>query len=219
MTIGERTLEQVERLIGKAEAAIKTYYRVPGTSGFPDLDSQASAEWRTQTLAFMTHTLGEDDSYTREFREKTERYNYKDTAETGIGILRALQDHIEHGYLQTYRQLVAADLFTDFFEQAEHLLDNGYHHPAASLAGAALENGLKEIARDRGIALASQEDLSTLSGKLADKEIINRLEQKQLSVMADVRNAADHGEFDRFDADDVAKLIRDAPDFLAKHAT
>ena len=90
--------------------------------------------------------------------------------------------------------------------------------PAASLAGAALENGLKEIARDQGISLATKEDLSTLSGKLADRDVITRLEQKQLSTMADIRNAADHGEFDKVNPDDVARLIRDARDFLVKRA-
>ncbi len=225
--MSEQAFERIDSLIEKASTVLATRepvisrprYSPPQVSGEVIGDTRLAVGWRSQALTFLDDFVGENSNYAKEFRSTTEDYFRPNSVERGVGILLALKEDIERGYLRTYRQLIAADLFSDFFEQAEHLFQNGYHQPAASLAGAALENGLKEIARDRGIALAGREDLSTLSGKMADKEIINRLEQKQLSVMADVRNAADHGEFDRFDADDVSKLIRDASDFLAKHAT
>lgn len=219
MTIDERTLEQIARLISKAEAAIATYRHVTGTIGYPNLDSLASAEWRTQTMAFLTRTLGENDDYSREFREKTERYNYKNTVETGIGILRALQDDIEQGYLQTYRQQLSAEFVGDLIEQAEHLHENGFHQAAASIAGAALESGLREIAGSNGITIKGREDLNSLSDKLVGGKVFNNLERDQLKGPIRVRNAADHAEFDWVTATDVGNMIRDVRDLLAKHST
>jgi hypothetical protein len=39
--------------------------------------------------------------------------------------------------------------------RAEHLLGNGYKDPAASLAGAVLEVGMRRLASKHGIALAA----------------------------------------------------------------
>ena len=156
--------------------------------GGTNLDSRKAAGWRSRALTFITDLYGENGKYLKEFGDKTEKYAYAYAASAGIGILEAIKSDMEAGYMQSYRQLVAADLFSDFFEQAEHLHSNGYHQAAASLAGAALENGLKEIARSQDITLGIKEDLSTLSGKLADRGVISRLEQKQLSAMADIRN-------------------------------
>ena len=219
MNVQENQLARLSGLIARGQEVLATYYETRGVVGAPNLDTQLAAGWRTQALNALDQLIGQNNSYYEGFQNNTEHYSRRGPVRAGLGILESLKTDVEAGYMQTYRQLVAADLFSDFFDQAEHLRENGYLQPAASLAGAALENGLREIARDRGVTLASREDLSTLGGKLADRKAISRLEQKQLNAMADVRNAADHGEFDRFTADDVTKLIRDARDFLAKHAT
>ena len=133
------------------------------------------------------------------------------------GILQAVLEDIDQGFIETVRQLIAAELFYDFFEQAEHLLESGYKAPAASLAGAVLENGLRSIAHRNGIQVREKEDLSTLNKKLADKEVYNRLVQRKAQVWTDVRNLADHGKFDEFSEKDVRNLIEGAQTFLADH--
>jgi hypothetical protein len=103
------------------------------------------------------------------------------------GILRALREDLELGYLENVRLLVAADLFSDFIEMAEHLLETGYKDPAASLTGAVLEDGLRKIAAHNGITLKSKEDLSSLNTKCADGGVYNRLVQKKINVWIGVR--------------------------------
>ena len=160
--------------------------------------------------------------YTTHFWQLTKKYDSIGAVRIGVAILKSVAEDIENGYLQTYRQKVADELWEDLFEQANSLLleDNSAAITAAAVvAGSALENGLREIARAQGLKLGDKEGLGTLTGKLANNEMVSRLEQKQLVAMADVRNAAAHGEVERFGPNDVAKLIRDARDFLAKHAT
>ena len=49
--------------------------------------------------------------------------------------------------IEDVRRLLQAEVFADFLEMAEHLLDNGYKDPAAVLQGAVLEDSLKKARR------------------------------------------------------------------------
>jgi hypothetical protein len=51
------------------------------------------------------------------------------------GVLSALREAYESGYLATVGQLLRAEVFADFLEMAEHLLSEGYKDPAAVLIG------------------------------------------------------------------------------------
>ena len=44
-----------------------------------------------------------------------------------LGTLRAAKDDYEQGYLFNTRILIEAEVFDEFLEQAEHLLDSGYN--------------------------------------------------------------------------------------------
>ena len=218
MKLDERIRDRAIALINKASQVLATDTPNPeGVFGFPTLARQEYANWRSQSLAFLTDLLGPDHVYTNDFREKTKDSAYTTSAESGRGILRAVLEDIEQGFIETVRQLIAAELFSDFFEQAEHLLENGYKAPSASLAGAVLENGLRSIANRNEIPVKERDDLSALNHKLADKETYNRLVQKKVQVWTDVRNHADHGRFDEFSEDDVRNLIEGAQSFLADY--
>ena len=98
---------------------------------------------------------------------------------------------------------------------AEHLLNNGYKDPAASLVGAVLEDGLRRICTTNGIAVKAREDISSLNQKLAQKQVYNPLQQKQIQVWNDIRNNADHGHFDEYKADDVKSMLGGVNKFLS----
>ena len=157
--------------------------------------------------------------YTQHFWHLTKEYDSIEAIGTGVAILRTVREEIENGYMQTYRQRISAEFVGDLIEQAEHLHENGFHQAATSIAGAALESGLREVATNNGITLRGREDLNALSDKLKNGNVISELERKQISFLIGARNAADHAEFDDVSPDDVTRMIRDARDFLAKHAT
>lgn len=107
----------------------------------------------------------------------------------------------------------------DLMDQAEYLLGIGWLVPAAAAAGAALQQGLEELASRHTIKLKSREDLNSLGDKLLQAKVIDDISRRQLSLIAGVRNAADHGRVDKLTQDRVERMIRDARDFLAKHST
>ncbi len=218
MKLDERVRDRAIALINKAGQVLATH--TPNASnyiGFPTLAGQEYANWRSQSLAFLTDLLGPDHIYTSEYKEKTKEFAYEESVNAGMGILQAVLEDIDQGFIETVRKLIAAELLSDLFEQAEHLLENGYKAPAASLAGAVLENGLRSIAHRNGIQVREKENLSTLNKKLADKEVYNRLVQRKVQVWTDVRNLADHGKFEEFSKDDVRGLIEGAQSFLGDH--
>ena len=113
--------------------------------------------------------------------------------------------------------LIAADVFSDFMEMAEHLLDAGYKDPAASLIGAVLERGVRQVASEQGVKLKSRDDLSSLNAKCADAGVYKRLVQKKVQVWIGVRNHADHGEFDEYAESDVREMLNGVRDHLATY--
>ena len=218
MKLDERIRDRAIALIDKSSQVLSTHRpNPPNVIGASTLASQEYANWRAQSLAFLIDLLGCDHVYTDEFRSKTKRFAYTSSVRAGMGILQAVLEDIDQGFIETVRQLIAAELFSDFFEQAAHLLENEYIAPAASLAGAVLENGLRSIANRNGIQVRETDNLSSLNQKIADKGIYNRLVQKKVEVWTDVRNLADHGNFDEFSEGDVRELIKGAQSFLADY--
>jgi len=217
MSIDERLLNRLDELIQKADQVLATHEpNPPNVIGFPTLDAEAFRGWQTQSLAFLSNVVGVDHVYTESFRSNVDQ-GFQGSVEAGKGILAAAREDVALGYLSRVKALVAAELFSDFVEMSEHLLDAGYKDPAASLVGAVLENGLRQIATEHGIKLKAKEDLSSLNSKCAQADVYSRLTQKKLQVWTDVRNHADHGEFNRYAESDVRDMLAGVTDFLGTH--
>ena len=137
-------------------------------------------------------------------------------ASIGAGILKGLRDDIANGYLRQIADLIAAEVFTDFLDMAEHLLSMGYHSPAASLSGAVLEDGLRRLCVRRAIRVNTDDDISVLNGRLASKGAYSTLVRKQVEVWATTRNTADHKDFAHLKPADVASMLPGVRRFLAE---
>jgi hypothetical protein len=68
------------------------------------------------------------------------------------GALKALRQEYEKDRLRTFHELVAADIFSDFLEQAEYLLAEGYKVPAAVVGGSVLEEHLRSLCDKNSVA-------------------------------------------------------------------
>jgi hypothetical protein len=217
MPVDERLLTRLDELIAKADQVLGTHTpNPPNVIGFPTLDSGSFSEWQTQSLAFLVNLLGENHVYVESFRSKVEK-GYVGSVQGGKGVLSAVREDVAGGYLSRLKALVAAEVFSEFVEMGEHLLDAGYKDPAASLAGAVLENGLRQIATQQGIKLKAKEDLSSLNSKLAQASIYNRLTQKKVQVWTDVRNHADHGEFGEYSESDARDMLAGVTELLGTY--
>lgn len=133
------------------------------------------------------------------------------------GVLRAASDDYAAGMLFDVRSLVAAELFDDFLEQAEHLFDHGFHVPAASLAGAVLEDILRRISEAHGIQIPDKTKIDRLNAELARAGVYDKLIMKRIIGLADIRNSADHGHFEKFRQEDVGDMLKWMRRFSAEY--
>lgn len=217
MSVKDDVLRRLDVLLQKADAVLATHKpSPPNVIGAPTLDSQAFTEWQTQSLSYLINLLGPDHTYVDHFRRQV-KGGYTGTVRSGKGILQALREDIEAGYLTRIETLVSADIFDDFLEMAAYLLSQEYKDPTASLVGAVLENGLRRICLARGITLSVKEDISSLNKKLADAGVYNRLTQKKAQVWNDIRNNADHGRFDEYETCDVNGMLTGVRNFLEQY--
>jgi hypothetical protein len=215
-SLQEITEERLKALIEKGARVLATHTpNPPNVIGFPTLDSQIFNEWRTQALALLEGTVGKDSVYYKSFQDQVGSNSYTGGVQAGLGILNGLLEDVINGHLVSISNLVTAEVFTDFLDMAQHLIDKGYKDPAASLCGAVLEDGLRRLARNSNIKVRDKDDLSALNSKCAQGGLYNRLTQKKIQVWIDVRNSADHGKFSEYTADDVKSMLRGVSEFLA----
>ncbi len=136
------------------------------------------------------------------------------------GILQALRDDIEAGYIDTITELVHADVFADFLEMADELQKKSYKDAAAVIAGSTLEEHLRKLAAKSGVSSTKPDGspvkADTLNNELASASVYNKLQQKSVTAWLDLRNKAAHGHYDEYDHAQVAALIRDVREFLIR---
>lgn len=208
VTTTEKLLERLDVLLEMGERVLQSSRPPPsGVMGEYRVDAALFHEWSAGGLSFLSSVFGGDHPHARRFSDQVQ-IPRQPPAVQGQAVLRAAKTDLEGGYLVSVESLVAADIFTDFLEMAEHLLEQGFHEPAASLTGAVLEDGLRKLCERNDVQVRPKsDDLNALTQKLVDKKVFNRLVQKQVSVWAEVRNNADHGHFDEFTREDVRGML------------
>jgi hypothetical protein len=170
--------------------------------------------WKAASLSYLKMVFGEESTHYELFSRNCKDNVYSEAVE-GYGILIAAKEDIEQGFLGNLQILIAADVFSDFLEMAGHLLECGYKDPAASLLGAVLEDGLRKICEKETVAFKPKDDINSLNQKLADAGVYNRIVQKKVKVWEDIRNKADHAEFDEYTTSLVEEMRNGITQFLA----
>lgn len=217
-SVTEKLIERATQLLAKAQSVAATRYNDSSEHVFaPDeVNSTSFHEWKNNSQNFVLMVCEENSPYYKNFIEGVKIARPSDI-DHGIGILRALKEDLELGYLTRIRDLVSAEIFTDFIEMAQHLLNNNYKDSTASLVGAVLENGLRQIAQKHTVDVKSGDDIGSLNTKLADKEIYNRLTQKQIQSWKAIRDSADHGKFSDYKSEDAKSMLEGVQRFLTEN--
>ena len=141
--------------------------------------------------------------------------------EPARGMLQALRDDYESGYLQSVVELVHADLFADFLDMADHLIQQGYKDPAAVVAGSVLEEHLRKLCDKHGIdvlkADGTPKKADALNSELAGAGAYSKLDQKSVTAWLDLRNKAAHGKYGEYTQEQVTLMIQGVQDFASRY--
>lgn len=185
-----------------------------------DLDFPAYNAWRTRAEHFLLQLMDSDHVYYTRFHSAAEVLygKYASARTSALQILMAVRDDLAEGRLTSFRAFVTAEVFSDFLDMAEHLLEHGYKDPGASLVGAVLERALRDIAATNDIPVRSRDDLTAMAQRLGAKGVFNALVLKKLSLWIGIRNHADHGEFEQYTAEDVKDMHSGVSTFLSQYS-
>jgi len=143
--------------------------------------------------------------------------------ESGIGILQAAKNEIEGGWLITTKGLVSAEIFSDFLEMSEYLLEMDYKDPAAVIIGSVLEEHLRQLCQKHGIEthrISGNKSIlkkaDQLNAELANAQVYNKLDQKNVTAWLDLRNKAAHGNYSDYSKNQVEMMCEAVTEFMAR---
>jgi hypothetical protein len=137
------------------------------------------------------------------------------------GILLALRSDYESGYLQSVVELVHAELFADFLEMADYLLEQGYKDPAAVVAGSVLEAHLRKLCDKQSIVVFKPDGTSkkadTLNSELTAANVYSKLDQKSVTSWLGLRNEAAHGNYTAYTTEQVKLMLQGVQNFASRY--
>ena len=135
-------------------------------------------------------------------------------------ILAAIRKEAELGLLfSNLRELISSELFSDYLEMAEYFLEERYKDASAVIIGSTLENHLRQLCETN--SLETEDDkgrkpASTLNEDLYRSEVYGKLDFKQVIYWLEIRNNAAHGDYEKYDLDDVRLMLEGVKNFISK---
>jgi hypothetical protein len=139
------------------------------------------------------------------------------------GILQALRDEYEAGYLQSVFELVHADIFADFLDMAGYLSEQNYKDAAAVITGSVLEAHLRKLCGKHGITVVKADGTTPKTADALNSELTaagsySMLDQKSVTAWLDLRNKAAHGKYSEYTQEQVTLMTLGVRDFAARHS-
>lgn len=210
-----------EKRFGELEAQIlaleatKTMRHGEYTGSYPHIDANALLGWEVKAKSLLSNACGETSHHVNAFIEAEKPVSFSNNFEE-LGRVKAVflaaKEDFEGGYLNSVRNLVQSEVFGSELEQASELLSAGYASAAAVIAGVVLETTVRNLCTEHEI---DHGKLDKMNADLAKAGIYNVLQQKRITAMAGIRNAAAHGDVEKFNPGDVRGMIDDVERFLA----
>ena len=207
-------IEEGQQVVStKFDAGDSSFYYVGGRPTGVEL--QPFAKWVAGCVNLIRMLGDAGEQWKDEFADKS---NSAGTAIRMLGTLQAIEQAIQEGLLVKVEDLVLADAFDSLLDQADYLNSEGYFLAAGVLGRAVLEEHLRSWCQHTGCSPAKNKPtLSNFKDELYKAKHFNTSVMKHVDSMAAVGNDAAHNT-PSLTADDVARLLRDVRDFLAKHS-
>ena len=213
-------LEQVEEVLNTHVNAYKALREKTGR-GATSLTTQ---KFITRCQALIHRVTGPNSPYTAQLS------NLKKGAPTIIlpkvmGAVAALQADLKAGYFETASELIHGEVFGDYLEMADHLLESEYKDAAAVMSGGTLEAHLRQLCQKFRVETEAADGEGNLRPKKADRmnseltkaEAYSKLDQKSVTAWLDLRNKAAHGKYDEYDLKQVVLLNQRVRDFISRN--
>jgi hypothetical protein len=213
-------IRRAEQLSQMGKEVLASKYLFQGT--IEAVDASLFSGFRSACLSFFKLCFSSEHPYYREF-DGNVRTQYPMDVEKGLGILEAARKEMEGGWLVSTKGLVSAEIFADFLEMAEHLIEEGYKDAAAVMIGSVLEEHLRQLCQKHGIdteivkntnPIPKKADL--LNGDLAKAQVYTKLDQKNVTAWLGLRNNAAHGKYGDYNREQVKLMLQGVSEFISR---
>lgn len=218
-------MSQTPKLIEWVERVIRLGRQARESAIYLEDERLGHAPWETfraATNSFTAKIYPDSHPHVVALQKQLQGY-YADYCDAAVGILEVIRDEIAEGWLLPLRELLTAEIFSDFLEMAEHYLELGHKDPAAVMIGSVLEEHLRKLATRNAIPLTYEKDgkqvpkkADTLNAELAKAEAYNKLDQKSVTMWLDLRNHAAHGKYDQYTAEQVQLMLQGVLNFVQR---
>lgn len=196
----------------------------PGPVGLPDYTERAH-QFITMCLSTIERIAGPDSAYASRARSVAGQPAYAAGRISMLyGVIQALRDDVANDRVVPVQGAGHMDLFSEYLEQADYLLEKGYKDASAIMAGGTLEAHLRRLCARHGIDTDEQisgarrrKKASILSADLYKAKILSLSEYQQVKTWLALRNDAARGNFDGYVKEEVARLVQCVWDFVRTH--
>lgn len=177
--------------------------------------------FRTQILNFIENVFGGSVYYHKQYLDTSVYYSDFNLTLL-IELLKEIKIDIEEGWLNGFKSQISVELFTNFLNMAEHLLDEGYKDSAAVIIGSVLEENLRQLALRDDILITRKDpksdkemplDAASMNTLLAIREVYSMSYHKDITAWLDLKNKAAHGKYSEYDLNAVKSVLSAVRDF------
>jgi len=180
--------------------------------------------FRSACLSFIERVYGRAHSHYEQFVAKTNA-NFFSDSERAIAILEAIRLELQGGWLFEIKSLVTSELFSNFLDQADHLLQQGYKDAAAVMISSVLEEHIRQLCLRHSIEMCDIKEGKTvprkaerLNAELAKASGYSALDAKQVTAWLGLRNSAAHGEYSAYTKEQVRNMSSGIVEFMVRVA-
>jgi hypothetical protein len=214
--------------IKQLDDILTDFSRIESKAQYDDLSGNTTIEEITTVLtkskAAIVRIVGDKSEYYKDTEATLKRTNINEGTKLRniIGTITALRSDLQNDYLKSFSDIVQSEVFSDYLEMAEHLLNEGYKDPATVLVGSTLEvhlrelcisNGIEiEVKNSKGILVPKKADL--MNSDLAKVSIYSSPYQKQIIAWLGIRNSAAHGKYSDYKIEEVSLMLQGIRQFI-----
>lgn len=197
-----------------------------------DFEAGRKGEWGaskiiTQVKSAVNRIVGNESEYYKRIDQVLQNYqNMKDSYHEKlagvIGVAKALYSDIKSDYLKDLVEIIHGEIFSDYLEMAEFLLEEGFKDASAVISGSTLEEHIRKLAIKNGIdvkVLSSGKEkpkpASQLNQELYKAKIIKKGDMMQITAWLDIRNNSAHGNYNEYNTAQVDLMIKGIRNFIS----
>ena len=209
----ESLIDDAESIISGAKTSNVSSEFLSGTMPVTTYDHIGTHQYYLRGCSLLANVYKDSSHPIRESYERNNPNLGLESLRYSKAALEEAKAELENNWHIDPRSILAAEIFSDHVEMAEHLLEKKWKDPAAVIIGTTLELHLKELSKKHRLPVLNNSGkpmkASSLNDQLAKNTIYNSSDQKAVTGWLGIRNDAAHGNYSNYTID-LVKVMKDA---------